>query len=247
MKKEIICLIFIFLILEIAGFVSAEKIGIEFLEGKDNYIPGEYIDFKIVLYDDNNKKIDGQIQFSLINYYKDIIYQGITNSGEKVSVEIPSNAIKGHWGVRASYKEVVIEELFNVLESEKLDIKLEGDNLIISNLGNIPIMAKQISISIGEHDETALVSLEIGQSKTIRLTAPPGEYDIKVSDGTEKNTFEVSGVSLTGNVIGLENVSKGGFFKKYPLISLFLVALGLVVAVVIVLKVKEGSLSFRKS
>ncbi len=46
----------------------------------------------------------------------------------------------------------------------------------------------------------------MGQTKRIRLTAPDDVYNVKISDGTQENTFEVVGVSLTGNVIGLESV-----------------------------------------
>ncbi len=238
MKKRRSNLIIILLTtLLLTSLISAEKLGIEILNNKENYSPGENINFKINLYDNNNEKINGEISFSLMNYYKEIIYQGVLNSGEEFIFNLPENAIKGYWEIKASYNTLVVEELFNVLESEKIDIKLEQDNLIITNLGNVPVVSKQISISIGDNEETALVSLEIGQTKKIRLTAPAGNYDIKISDGTKENTFQISGVSLTGNVIGLERVIEGGFWKQYPLVSLFLTVLFLVVIIIIGLRI----------
>ena len=160
-----------------------------------------------------------------MNFYSEVIKEGNSNSGEVVVFELPENAIKGHWGVAAKYNEIEKKELFNVMELEKIDIELEGDNLVISNLGNVPVVSKQISISIGEQDETALVSLEVGETKRMRLTAPAGEYNVRISDGTNENTFEFNSVSLTGNVIGLEKVSIQSFWKEYPLVSLFLIVL----------------------
>lgn len=223
------------LFLLLVGVVSAEKIEIEFMKNKESYIPGESISFRITLYDDNLIQLPEVVDFEILNFYSDVIHHGKTISGESSSFIIPENAIQGYWGIIARYNEIEKKELFSVGELEKIKIELEGDNLIISNIGNVPIVSKQISIFIGENNELALVSLEVGQIKRIRLTAPPGEYDIRVSDGTDENTFEVSGVSLTGNVVGLESVKKG-FWREYPLVSLFLIVIVLVVVIVFELK-----------
>lgn len=245
MKKRRLSITIILLsILFLTTLISAEKLGIEILDNQENYSPGENINFKIDLYDDTNQKINGDISFSLINYYKDVIYQGVINSGEEVSFNLPENSIKGYWAIKANHNNLAIEELFNVLEFEKVEIRLEQDNLIITNLGNVPVVAKQISISIGNNEETALVSLDIGQEKKIRLTAPPGEYNIKVSDGTQENTFEVQGVSLTGNVIGLE--SGKNFFQENTIVSLFLVVLSLVAITIFGLRIYK-KISKKKS
>lgn len=207
------------------------------IEVGNSYVPGETIDFRVVLYDDNNNKINGEVGFEIQNYYTDVMQEGVVESGESVSFELPENAIRGHWAIIARYKSLEKKVLFNVMELEKIDIKLEGDKLIISNIGNIHY-TKSIQISIGEHKETALVPLGVGESKEIKLTGD-GVYDIRVSDGSEENDLVFKGVSLTGNVVGLEKTSSKSFFKKNPLISLFL-------SVIIVAGVIVGVLRMRK-
>ena len=126
--------------------------------------------------------------------------------------------------------------MFNVGELAKAEIRLEGDTLILKNIGN-SVYEKKILIYIGQEDQTADVFLEVGQTKKIRLTAPDGGYDIRVIEGNDEQTLEFEGVQLTGNVIGLERVfGEDGFFKKYPMVSVFLGAILLIIIVVIVLK-----------
>jgi hypothetical protein len=233
MKNRIILVFGILLVLSFLGAVYAEKLDIQI---ENNYIPGEDVNFKLILYDDENNKIDGQISYIIQNYYSEIIKEGATSSGDEVVFKLPEDAIQGPWKISASYNNVEVNRLFNVGELEKAEIKLEGDILIIRNIGNTPY-DKRILIYIGNNDQTAQVFLEVGQTKEIRLTAPDGKYDIKVIEGNDEKTLEFKEVSLTGNAIGLESVfGEQGFWKKYPAVSLFLVVLLLVVIVIVGLK-----------
>ncbi len=145
------------------------------------------------------------------------------------------NAYQGPWKIVAEYNRIETNRLFNVGKLEKVEIKLEGDILIIKNIGNAPY-DKKILIYIGRVDQTAQVFLEIGQTKRIRLTAPDGDYDVKVIEGNEEKILEFKGVKLTGNVVGLERVLGDSFLKKYPVVVLFLIAVGLVVIIILGLK-----------
>jgi len=226
---SIVCLILSVLVVSI----SAEKLDIEI---GNNYLPGEEINFKLVLYDDENNIIEGGVDYVIQNYYTEIVSEESVNSNEEVVFEIPLNAVQGPWKIIANYNEIKINRLFNIGEAEKAEIRLEGDNLIVTNIGNTAY-EKKILIYIGNEDQTADIYLEIGQTKRIRLTAPDGKYDIRVIEGNEENVLEFKGVSLTGNVIGLESVIGDGFWKKYPIVGVFLIALLLVMVVVGVLKV----------
>ncbi len=242
-KKSFVFGIFILITLLGINFVFAEKIDIQI---ENNYIPGQDIKFKIILYDDANNKIDGQISYIIQNYYSEIVKEGKTGSGNQLVFNLPGNAIQGPWKISADYNSVSVNRLFNVGALEKAEITIEGDILILKNIGN-SVYEKKILIYIGEQDQTAQVSLEIGQEKRIRLTAPTGSYDIKVIEGNEEKPLEFKGVSLTGNVVGLERVLKTGnnFWQKYPAVSLFLGALGLVIIVISILKIKNKGMNIK--
>ncbi len=220
---KILVILFVFLI----GFVSAEKLGIQV--EKDNYTPGENLNFKIILYDNDNNEINGRVNFEIRDHYKNIVQEGAVNSGEIINFNLPNDAWRGYWQITARYNDIEEREYFNVSELEKADIKLEGQLLIITNIGNVPYK-KSINIYIGDHKETALVPLGIGESKKIKLTAPNDTYEIKINDGTEEKVFE--NIALTGNVIGVKRVDAENPLKRYPLIILFFLVI--LVAVVII-------------
>ena len=221
MKKRKFILTLIVIIFLI-GFVFAEKLEIN---TANEYHPGDNTNFKITLYDDQNNKIQGKIDFEIQDYYTEIFKKGTINSGEEINFKLPDNSVRGYWAIIVKYNDLEKKFFFNILELEKADIKLEGDKLIVTNVGNVPYR-KSIQIEIGNNKETLLVPLGTGETKEIKLTAPNGNYDIKVSDGTKDNDLVFKGISLTGNVIGLERLSgRKGFFSEYPLISLFLVVI----------------------
>ena len=53
------------------------------------------------------------------------------------------------------------------MELEKALITLDGETIIVKNVGNVPYR-KPIQILIGEFEETALVPLGIGETKEIK-------------------------------------------------------------------------------
>lgn len=233
-KKGFVFLIALLLVMHFTIIlVYAEKLGIE---AKDSYLPGEEVRFKVVLYDDENNKIQGQVNYELLNYYKELVIGGIAESGQEVIYKLPTNTPQLPWEIDANYKDISTNIKFNVAELEKAEISLEGDVLVIKNIGNVPY-DRNILIYIGNNDQTAKVYLELDQTKRIRLTAPTGQYDVRVIEGNEGNTLEFKNVGLTGNVIGLESVlGQQNFWRKYPAVGLFLGALLLVIVIVIGLK-----------
>ena len=228
-KRGLVVLSIVILVLfNVMGAVLAEKIGIDIKN--DN--SGNIINYKITLYDSNNNKIAGDVNYKIEDYYTDVVEEGKVSSGEENSYHLPKNPVQGPWKITATFNDQSVNELFNVGKIEKAGIRLEADNLVIENVGNVPYERKLL-ISIADQSETADVYLEVGQTTKIKLTAPTGSYTVKVNDGTDENDLTFSGVSLTGNVIGLERVIEGNFFSRFPLVSLFIAVLVIVMLVII--------------
>jgi len=233
-KRELILTILLTTIL-LTTLITAEQIGIEI---ENNFAEKGDINFKITLYDDELNKINNNIGYTIKNPYSDIISEGNIPSGEKFNFQVSETSYPGTWGITATYNGITFEEKFIIDKIKKIDIKLEQDYLIIKNIGNI-LYDKDILIKINNQDQTARVYLDIGQEKKIKLTAPQGQYTITVNDGTQKQDLVFSQVSLTGNVIGLERIIEGGFWEKYPMVSLFLSVLLLVIIVITTLKIYQ--------
>lgn len=199
--------------------VCSEKLEIQIIKTNP-----ENVNFKVTLYGNDNNKMNGEINYIIENYYTDIVKEGKANSGEEINFKMPKNPVQGPWKISANYKDVNVNELFNVGKLEKAEIRLEENNLVIENIGNVPYDRK-ILIYIGDQHETAQVYLEVGQIKKIRLTGENKVYTIRVNDGSEEKDIVFSGVSLTGNVVGLEKVMEGNLFTRYPLLIIFVVVI----------------------
>ncbi|MDD5193588.1 MAG: hypothetical protein PHF67_03295 [Candidatus Nanoarchaeia archaeon] len=224
-------------------FVSAEAIGIETKKIND-----DEFNFKITLYDDNKNKIDGELGYVVQDFHANIVQEGNINSGEGINFKLPKNPYQGPWKINAHYKNTETNELFNVGDVKRASIILNGDSLIIENTGNV-VYDKKILITIGNEDQTANIFLNIGQTKTIKISAPVGEYTIKVDDG--ENQVTEKGVSLTGTVVGLRSIAPGNFWSRYVVV-LFLLALFLAFVIVNAFKLnnlfsnKSGKIKKRK-
>lgn len=232
MKKEIVFIMICTISLLLVSFVSAQKLSIQ-IERSHN----DVVNFKITIYDDNNNKIDGEANYIIQDYYGYDKGTGKADSGEEISFELPKDPSQGTWKINATYKDKSISELFNVGDIKRADIRLEGDNLIIENTGNIAYDNK-ILITIGDIPQSQTVYLAVGETRTLRLTAPAGEYTVKVDDGTGESNLVFNGVSLTGNVIGLENITKKDFWQRYGMIIVFLTIL-FVVSITVSLRIKR--------
>lgn len=228
-KRGIIIAVLILMINFSIFLISAEAIGIDVKKNGD-----DKFNFKLTLYNDNKEKIDGQIDYSIQNFHTEVVQEGAIESGGLVNLQLPKNPDQRPWKIIAKYNDIESNELFNVGDVKRADIKLEGDTLIIENTGNVAY-DKNILVTIGSEDQTINVFLSVMQTKRIKLTAPEGQYTIKVDDG--ENQIVQPGVSLTGNVVGAKSAASGNFWSKYPLIVLFLLSLFLVFVIVSVLKV----------
>src|SRR4030042_1007981 len=234
MEKRIsLGLVFLLFVSFSVILVYSEEISIEI---GDSFVPGGIVIARITLYDNNANQIQGLVNYKILNYYTDIMASGSVNSREEILYELPTNAIQGPWKIIASYNGIETSNLFNVDDLEKAEIKLQGDILIVKNIGNTPY-DKKILIYIGQEDQTASIFLEIGQTKEIRLTAPEGKYDVRVIEGNNEKTLEFNDISLTGNAVGLERVlGDAGFLQKNSIIILFLGTLLLVILIIVGLK-----------
>lgn len=220
-------LIVLLFIVLISNFVYAEKLEID-IKSADSV----KVVFSVNIYDDSNRIINGEVDYVIEDYYTDIMSEGIISSGQEVNYQLPKNPVQGPWKITTRYNNVETNQLFQVGKLEKVDIRLEGDNLIIENIGN-SVYDRNLLITIGDTQESTKVTLEVGGIRKIRLTAPPGEYVVKINDGSVENELIFSGVSLTGNAVGIERVFEGNFFSRFPLVVMFLGVMFFVVILVL--------------
>ncbi len=85
------------------NLIFAENLEIQI---KNNYLPGEDVIFKIILYDDSGNKVDGNINFAIQNYYTDVVADGSILSGQETVFKLPESAWRGYWAIIAKYNDI---------------------------------------------------------------------------------------------------------------------------------------------
>jgi hypothetical protein len=197
-KTNILLLSLIFLA---ASFATAQEYSIDISGlGQEEYNIGEEMIFKIILLEDKiqaNKEVTYKITDTLGK--KEIT--GTTTSNQETSIKIENDFTGGIWTITANYSDTQVKRTFLVGENSKVEFLIEGDELIIRNIGNVRY-TKTIQIKIGNEINTYAQNIKAGEEKILKLVSKDGEYDIEVTDG--KTTIKKEHMQLfgTGNVVG---------------------------------------------
>jgi hypothetical protein len=218
---------------------------LEIAINQQKIIPGENVSFKVILYDQGNNEMKGNVGITIKNNFDEEVYKKLLSTDEEVIFPVETNASAGYWKIEASVFELTSKRLFYVEENQKAEFDILNDTLIVTNIGNVPYK-KAIQIVIGDEVEIKETEIPIGESKKFRLLAPDGIYNVRVTDGSE--TFTESDVSLTGNIIGVIDIRKQlSLWNKYPMVWLFLiVVMGMFILMVVKRSVKKKVFSYPK-
>ena len=196
MKKNL--LLGILLVLTIS-LVSAEY-SLDIKTDKQSYSAGEIVLFQVILLDDNNP-IERQVEVVLNdNLEKEQISKTATSNRDTDFV-IQENYPSGVWKIKATFEGKEVTRIFTVEEKQDVEFLIQDKELIIKNTGNTPY-TREITILIGEEVSTHRLNLGVGKSKSYKLLAPEGRYDIQVSDGEKTITQRNVHLTGTGQVIG---------------------------------------------
>lgn len=168
--------------------------------GKDSFQSGSNITLKVSLFDDQNNPINSEVRLTFENEAKTMQIQKIVSANKLISVNLGNNITGGYWTITSQYLESQAKTGFVIETNEAVKFEINGDVLTITNIGNTKY-EKKVNVIISDTVGYKEPSLDLGESVSFRLIAPPGSYNIKVTDG--KTTINRAGVALTGEVIGI--------------------------------------------
>jgi len=225
---------YILLIILTISLVSAQVTKIEISLNKNEFSPNENISYKIFAYDIDNKALQKKVSIEFINAYSSSKTLEV-NSNEKNTFSLSSDASVGYWKIIASAEGKTAQEIFSVKKSEQANLEIIDNYLVITNTGNAPYI-KNIQIIIGDTILTKEVYLDTNEVKKVKLIAPEGTYNIKVSDGDK--TITRNNVVLTGNFIAALDEQSNNALQKYPLVWIFLI---MIFALFILLTLRKRS------
>lgn len=195
------------------------------------YLPSEELKADISLLDQAMQRIQEEISLKITHGKNDILS---TKVSDRLFFKINNSLEPGEYVLTASYGKITSSTPFNIEKLQKIDARIEGEKVLITNIGNVPyinttsvvvtgngknyIIAKKLSLNPNEVYEIDL-SKEVAQ----------GYYSVTLPSGKVENLSlesEDTGLtSFTGNaVMNLSGIKKFGI----TILILFLIV-GIVV------------------
>ena len=197
---------------------------------------GSMLEITAFLYDQNNKTLEKNISILIDSPEKQELYSREILSGKKTNFELPDNAPIGNWKISAVYEDTEEEQNFYLDKNEKIIFSIKNNILNVKNIGNVPykkVLVIEIANENSKLTKEIFVDLAIDKEQKLKLSAPEGEYNIKVMDKT------FSKISLTGNAINIEKLSSNGLIKS-PFFAM-LILIGIVILLIVF---SHGKLGF---
>ncbi|MBS3075596.1 hypothetical protein J4429_04005 [Candidatus Pacearchaeota archaeon] len=198
---------------------------VEVALSSQNFNPEDEIAFIPELLDQSGVAIKDDVSIAITDSKSRSIFEKIVKSGESVKYKVSGNLTSGYYELITSSGELSSTKKFFVNEKAIVSFELKNQTLVVKNTGNIPYN-KDIQIELNGKPFIKRVELGLGETKEYHLSGTNQDYDVKVSDGNKE--MSQTGVSLTGNAVGID---EGGVsFLSSPVFWIFLIIILLAVA-----------------
>ena len=167
--------------------------------------PGNTLEFKILLYDQSENIIEGEASFRIEDSEENLVLEKLTQINKDEAFYLEKNLTFGYYKIKAHSSGLDGERQFYVEENKEAEFRITNSSLIVKNIGNVEY-DKSVEIKIG--GETRVIDFELGEAeqREYAISAPDGNYDLVVTDGTTEVVQK--GVALSGNAISID--ARGG-------------------------------------
>src|SRR3989344_860656 len=209
------------LILEVIG-ISKE---LTLVLNADSIIAGSEFSYRIDLLDQAKDLLNKDILLNFVckNYKKEVL---VTTNKENV-FKVPYYVEPGLCNLKVSDAALLSEKEINILEKKEINVSIDGEYLVFTNLGNVKYKENLNMVSDGVEKDIR-VSVDVNDTKKVSLNQylNVGQHDIKINDqfftvqvDTKASWFS----SITGNVVGSNGTEGLGFLIGFILVLILLI------------------------
>jgi hypothetical protein len=183
--------------------------------------PGSSLIVNAILHDQTGDPINSSIFVTIKDSADKILEEKEINMGESIIYPIAQGTAPAEWKVFAVSNKLTSEETFLIKTKESIAVQIVNKTIGITNNGNV-FYNKTLLVKIEDNPLNIQVVLDVGQTKKYILSAPNGEYTVRVlsDDGNEVSET----MSLTGNAIGIKEQGSN-------LTTLAFILLGLIILI----------------
>ncbi len=222
---------------------------------KNAFLPNEKLRLLENLYDQADEPMDGKV---LVTLYRKSFFRKKTILNTKIPANkefeyvIDASIKPGDYVLEGSYKKLKDKREIRINGLKDIDIRLENQNIIINNIGNLPYREKIRFLLEKDGKEIILtkrLSLDVGEDYIIDLSQelPTGNYKIKLPNNNTITNVYIEDkrsipkkifqgvVKITGNI-----VYGGGYLAKHPKLGVFIMVLVIIILFIYYGKGKIG-------
>ncbi len=210
------------------GFASAKlKINqvptsLEIVLENMEILPGTNVKIKPILYDQTGVKIKTSANVQILNPEGEIQSESETPTDSFLEYSFNRSEPPANWKIISTSEGLSDEENFRILENKKVSVEFLNRTILVTNIGNV-FYNDTLLVKLDENTSTGLeVLLDVDKNQKYVLTAPEGNYSVKIfKDGEvlfNENLF------LTGYVVGARELSERTWdVIQYPIVWVFFI------------------------
>ncbi|MEK6898780.1 MAG: hypothetical protein AABW79_01650 [Nanoarchaeota archaeon] len=190
---------------------------------EDQITPGLKSSFSVYAFDQVGNKIFRDAIFRIYSPQGKVVYSEVFATDSVKEYYFEPNSSSGNWRFEAESESK--KDVLNVyaVENEQASFFVEDGTLVVKNIGNVDYN-EVVNILFNDVSLARELSVPVGETKKLKLSAPDSNYTITVSDGREQ--FLGVNVPLTGRAI---DVSESSFLSSGYSFLPFIILLVLVV------------------
>ncbi|MDD5331594.1 MAG: hypothetical protein PHE43_02105 [Candidatus Nanoarchaeia archaeon] len=161
------------------------------INGKE-HVPGDVLEITPMLYDQANDVMPGEIAIEILDPNGNVLYQDSKQVNTKGSYKLDNLAEPGSYKLKLSFSSLKTEDTFTITAISKLDIGLENETLVITNVGNVGYKnIIHIDMNSGTYLFDEKINLDSGEKTYIDLSSKveTGTYDILITHDESEKRF----------------------------------------------------------
>lgn len=180
---------------------------IEIAFDKQSVSPADQIKYTILAFDQAGEEMKTESSLTIYRPDETVATKKLVKTQEPITFKPARNDTPGYWRAEVTAGSFNAEKTFLVEEYELIDFELVDDILTVKNVGNVPY-DKPFEVTIGDTTEVKTLAepLSLGATKQYKLVAPDGQYNIKVSDGSDAKELGIA--PLTGRAVSVEDIGQ---------------------------------------
>ena len=210
---------------------------------KKIFDPEENLEFAILLLDQAGDLVESSVNLVLTDPKGKDILDKTVKTNEKITYKFEQQALPGEYKLKSHVEDLSDEDIVSLNAVEDIDINLEGETVVIKNIGNVKYEDETTIILESQGKKymiTKKLSLDPGETTTVDLSkeVPYGIYsitgagvaieDVTIHDNRPLHKKTIDGVkTITGSIFGSDSELSS---KSVITVIILIVAILLIIA-----------------